>query len=484
MSSTDGNTDIFALSTDESHTSATDPFAISRAASGASEDVDAKSDGFISFPGTPVGDGEFSFWDDGDPAVASPRASQGPIFSEPQTPIDGGRSEAQFPTFDDRSQAQASKSEPVSDDTSCPVKGMYPLLDLITEQGSSGLVDKIIIAQRPLQAFINALSPGAYSSITKVNFKTLDNSVLKPVGIYGSKEEIVRFLREINAVDEGLARKLLTPQSVYMSGAEPILRSGLYVVRSFTAEAEEQVYVLYWPEDTTWDDHAVSTIQRNRVTFMRYLTKLCDQLVCLISSEHSRAIVWSDDDDDDASINSENDDSDRMYYFEVAKTTDQEENVTARQGFMMNSPLIGKQVAPTKLRFDPEILKPKLLHSETAQGFMTARFRPAKVLRDEFRHDHQNASQIRLLFKDDATFCLSDGLEDSSLKTLQDLVLEARFPKECEAWQARRKEISKRFQKTFTARRGEMHIALEESSASIKAKLQVAVVREIARVFT
>jgi hypothetical protein len=41
-------------------------------------------------------------------------------------------------------------------------------------------------------------------------------------------------------------------------------------VRSFVSTAEEQSYVLYWPEDTTWNDQAVSTVQRNRVTFMRY----------------------------------------------------------------------------------------------------------------------------------------------------------------------------------------------------------------------
>jgi hypothetical protein len=66
------------------------------------------------------------------------------------------------------------------------------------------LVDKIVIAQESLQAFINALSPGAYSSITKVNFRILDNFFLKPIGIYGSKEEIVRFLREIQAVDDNM----------------------------------------------------------------------------------------------------------------------------------------------------------------------------------------------------------------------------------------------------------------------------------------
>ena len=64
------------------------------------------------------------------------------------------------------------------------------------------LVDKIVIAQHSLQEFINTLSPDAYSSITKVNFKKLDKRTLKPLGVYGSKEEIVKFLREIYAVDD------------------------------------------------------------------------------------------------------------------------------------------------------------------------------------------------------------------------------------------------------------------------------------------
>ena len=109
-------------------------------------------------------------------------------------------------------------SEPVPppEDPSCPIKGMYRLLDLIMEQGNNGLgktpcgslsyahgtltVDKIVIAQESLQAFISAISPGSYSSITKVNFKKLDDLLLKPIGVYGSKEEIVRFLCEMNAV--------------------------------------------------------------------------------------------------------------------------------------------------------------------------------------------------------------------------------------------------------------------------------------------
>ena len=49
----------------------------------------------------------------------------------------------------------------------------------------------------------------------------------------------------------------------------PTLRSGLYIVRSFNGTADEQLYVLYWPQDTTWNDSALSSVRRNRVTFMR-----------------------------------------------------------------------------------------------------------------------------------------------------------------------------------------------------------------------
>ena len=47
----------------------------------------------------------------------------------------------------------------------------------------------------------------------------------------------------------------------------PSLRSGMYVLRDVT---EGVLYVIYWPEETTWDDNAASSVRRNRITFMRY----------------------------------------------------------------------------------------------------------------------------------------------------------------------------------------------------------------------
>lgn len=62
-------------------------------------------------------------------------------------------------------------------------------------------VDKIIISQDSLGRLMNDIAPGSYSSITKVDFAALDDVLVNPVGIYGSKSEIIRFLHDIGAID-------------------------------------------------------------------------------------------------------------------------------------------------------------------------------------------------------------------------------------------------------------------------------------------
>jgi len=68
----------------------------------------------------------------------------------------------------------------------------------------------------------------------------------------------------------------------------------------------------------------------------RFLTKLCDQVVSLISDQHSEKLVFKSDaeqvdvefDDFDAA-----DDSDRLFDFEVRQTGQQEDSATAGEGF-------------------------------------------------------------------------------------------------------------------------------------------------------
>jgi hypothetical protein len=70
----------------------------------------------------------------------------------------------------------------------------------------------------------------------------------------------------------------------------------------------------------------------------RYLTKICDQVVALLSPEQSASIVWNDEQSTakfaDMNIG---DKSARLYTFEVAETSEQEENVVTRPGFQVPS---------------------------------------------------------------------------------------------------------------------------------------------------
>lgn len=122
---------------------------------------------------------------------------------------------------------------------------------------------------------------------------------------------------------------------------------------------EQQIYIIFWPEDSTWNDDTISTVARNRVTFMRfvlilpatpesqplirhllprYLTKITDQVICLISDEHGDKLVWSED-KEGASVGTFDEvEFDRMYTFEVSKTNEQEETVTVLEGFSVGRP--------------------------------------------------------------------------------------------------------------------------------------------------
>jgi len=99
----------------------------------------------------------------------------------------------------------------------------------------------------------------------------------------------------------------------------------------------------------------------------RYLTKLCDQIVCLLSSEHSQAIVWGDEDNNEVSVDSDNDDSGRrLHSFVVAKTNDQKENVVARQGFTVRRFVVNFVLALTSTLSSSEDGLPTSCRSTTS----------------------------------------------------------------------------------------------------------------------
>jgi hypothetical protein len=77
------------------------------------------------------------------------------------------------------------------------------------------------------------------------------------------------------------------------------------------------------------------TFVPDRFIVSRYLTKICDQLVCLLSSKHSQAIVWDDEADarDDASLDQEKVDWAGFSSSGSTNRVNNKSDVTARQGF-------------------------------------------------------------------------------------------------------------------------------------------------------
>ncbi|KAI9434837.1 hypothetical protein H4582DRAFT_1855657 [Lactarius indigo] len=370
---------------------------------------------------------------------------------------------------------------PLPLDLAMAVKGMYRLLDLINESGSNGFVEKVIIAQESLERFVNAMCPGAFASITKVDFKALDRLTIKPLGVYGSKGEIVRMLRSIGAVDDNIARLLLQPTEP--GGNRPALSSGLYVVTTSSAvSVDERHYIIYWPEDSTWDDGATSSVRRNRVTFMRYLTKICDQVVALLSSEQSASIVWHDEDSDTESVDVDVGESDRLFIFGVEKTNEQDEGAVSRPGFKMISRQIEHYVAPDGCPVDPSIFVPRLLGGEAAQGFLTATYVQRKM-RSEILGQRPLTRLYLTQLLNENSVVLSEALDEKAIEMLVDLAFGRIFPEQCAMWKTAKKDIREKFKKEATERSELACRDLLSREESLRRGLRGSVVDEVMKLY-
>ncbi|KAG8878410.1 hypothetical protein FRB98_006120 [Tulasnella sp. 332] len=270
--------------------------------------------------------------------------------------------------------------------------------------------------------------PGAYRSITKIDFTALDTIQVKVTGIYGSKTEIVRFLCETGSVSPETVELLLLSEDAHRpSQAE--LRSGMYLLippnlnsSLNTTAPPPMVYALYWPEDTTWNDSVTGGVRRNRVTFMRYLTRLSDQICALISPEHSTSLIWKDletdevGEQDDEGSGSDGDNDDRFFKFEVIKDDDQGESARLCEGFKFNhrgiipSVPIANDVGLTTTPVT------SLLAGQTRSGFMTSKVIPQQENRRRLSERFNPLRFVRFL--KDRRIELAETIDESALDVL------------------------------------------------------------------
>ncbi|KAJ7464645.1 hypothetical protein FB451DRAFT_1370363 [Mycena latifolia] len=373
-------------------------------------------------------------------------------------------------------------SKPASLDLLHSVKGLFRVLDLISESGSGGLVDKVIIAQDSLKELINVLCPGAYASLIKVDFKALDKLAIKPLGLYGSKSEIIAFLSCRGVINEETARAL--SQSTDNTSV-PHLRSGLYILRARnTAPAgPQQIFVIYWPENTTWNDDAISSVRRNRdfhEILFRYLTKIADQVTCLISPEHARAIVWNPEAEElPMDLDEE---SDRLFTFEVAKTNEQDEGVSVRPGFTINTPILSVEQLHVECTLDASELQPILVQGETRQAILTKHFVPSNFVERLIRGETHTPVKLRSLISN-GSIRLSPILTDEGIEILMDHGLDSRYPVPFTAWKARNQKAKESIEADGKKEEQETYKKLQEDSQPLESVLREAIVDRLLHLF-
>jgi hypothetical protein len=64
---------------------------------------------------------------------------------------------------------------------------------------------------------------------------------------------------------------------------------------------------------------------------------ICDQIVALLSPEHSASLVWNEENNDTEDAYVETGGSDRVFEYQVSELNEQEENAVARPGFQVTS---------------------------------------------------------------------------------------------------------------------------------------------------
>ncbi|KAG8900444.1 hypothetical protein FRB99_006040 [Tulasnella sp. 403] len=417
----------------------------------------------------------------------SPRSPSGPSFTSPVFPSPRGSYEPPKPA--------ATSTEDL--DLLSRVKGLYRLLDLHSENATDTLANEITISRESLKNFLDTIRPGSYKSLTKIDLHALDLLSINAIGIYGSKGEMARFLHEVGSVDDEVdklmrgesirERRLLVSHGT-AGTIQPHLRSGMYALippntqhsdGSFNPHAA--VYIIYWPEETTWDDDAIGTVRKNRVTFMHYLTRLTDQVRALISPEHSSTLTWkyvenkSDDDLDN-----------RFFKFEVAKTNEQEEDVAIREGFKVSHPAISTHSATLSFSDGTSrssSLDPKLLYSETRQAFADSRYIPAQTheetidLKYSFHH-------LRTILRRHGTIYLAETVDYRGLEILlEDGALRDRVPELYRKYNdaIRKVETSQRTRETDETRQALSEVATNHTK--LRSSVREYVTSRVAKIF-
>ncbi|KAG9300637.1 hypothetical protein G9A89_023435 [Geosiphon pyriformis] len=175
-----------------------------------------------------------------------------------------------------KQESQIGGQSAISCDPCESIPGLYRLLDLCKDEGSNGLVDKIIISQRFVKKLCNEIVPNSFKSISKINFKKLNSKEISLVGVYGRNEMIAKFLLNQNIIDQSIYDSLIGNVDQTINQEPVTLRPGIYLqslltpLRSSDFNPNQlQFLVIHWSEEGCYDNLASSHRKKNLTNMHR-----------------------------------------------------------------------------------------------------------------------------------------------------------------------------------------------------------------------
>ncbi|CAG8668355.1 6589_t:CDS:2, partial [Ambispora gerdemannii] len=292
------------------------------------------------------------------------------------------------------------------------IPGLYRLLDLCKDEGSNGLVDKIIIWQQHVKRLCNELVPRSFKSISKIDYKKLNSKSVHLIGCYGRNEMIAKFLLNKNAIDQTNYKLLIasssSPRNAYGTNsiANMTLRPGIYLLKLPLVEAntnpfEHQFLVIHWSEDGCYEDLASSHLKKNLSNMHRYLTKLTEHQICIMSETDLDNINWQvfgTDEEDHSAEEDDYDENDICYDFEVKKSQEQKENFELYPGFEVHIPKLS--IRENNFANGSIPLYPLIVESVSNQTFLTREILPATKNTEKSYINFNSIQKLHDYFKD------------------------------------------------------------------------------------
>ncbi|KAF8305258.1 hypothetical protein DL93DRAFT_2160360 [Clavulina sp. PMI_390] len=375
-----------------------------------------------------------------------------------------------------------------------PIKGMYRLLEIVFDR-VSGADGKIIVSQASFAELVETLDPGAYHSFAKIDFSSLDQFTLQPIGLCGSLSALVDFMEEQGAVDTEVKKLLLASPT---KGGKPqaSLRTGLYFLLNSSNPNPKQLggYVIYWPESGTWDDDAISTVKRHRVMFMRYdllfsaerwlslgsryLTQATEQIMCLMSKEHSDSIIWDDDDDERPSHTQPAADELR-HGSEVAEAGGPVEHFTLHESFKTTVP----QLSNFGVTPETAHLAPKVIEGGTRLGVIAGAVVSGGVVEHTSHHNMTQGAFEEKLREEKPVLQLKDGLSVDDVNHLLSLGLETRHRKISSAWKRDLTDLQRMKDQELVKKRTSARRTLDDVSPHLKASIREQIAERVIKMY-